>query len=953
MTPRAAAVSDVRALLLTDVVDSTALAARIGDDRMAQVWVAHDRVARDLLQVHGGREIDKTDGMLMLFDAAASALAFTRAYHHRLAALEVPLAARAGLHVGAVILRENTAADIALGAKPVEVDGLAKPTTARIMAIARGGQTLLSAEARDALLGMGLAIHSHGHWMIKGVTEPIELFEATSPGDEGTAAPMQPPEDSDKAYRVVQTAEWWLPVRDIPHNLPHQSTSFIGREADVGAARALLASTRLLTLLGMGGLGKTRLALRVAAEEIHRYPDGVWFLDLSPLRDSALVAAEAAQVMGVQAEPGRAMLQSVCAHLKNRRALIVLDNCEHLLQASAAFASAVLKAAPFVRIVASSREALHVPGEQALPLRPLPLPARDSTVTALLQSPAVQLFVERAQQHRPSFSLDAAQAPAVAELVLRLEGIPLALELAAARVRVLPVADINARLKDRYRVLTGGGSVLQARQQTLRGLVDWSYELLSADEQTLFRRLGVFIGGFDLAAAGAVCGFEPLDDDVLDLLSSLVEKSLVQFLETDDGGRYRMLETLRDYAREKLAGSGEEATTAARHCEQFFTLTKQARNGMRGAAQAEWIQRLETDLDNVRAAFTHALGGAVDPLIAMKMCNALLSFWTLRGYTSEGMVLTRAALALPAVQADAQAHAFGLYAAAALAEAQSDHAEARRLLEECLALRRPRGNAVEIAATLSTLSLARLQAGDPDAAAASEQEALQLFRDLGERAGEAIGLLHLAQIAAWQGDAAKAQPYLDQSLAIARELRHQEIEGECELLAAELAYRADDRQQAQLWCRRALSLCREAADRRGEANALRWLARCEMADDRASAQARLALALPAFRSFEMWDALVAGLEDCAELAERDGDTLLAARLLFATTRARQRMQLPPPPLERERLALLAARLQQALGVADLATACGDAPAWDIEEALRNALRGTDTQPAATVLDGRA
>ncbi len=849
-----------------------------------------------------------------------------------------------------MILRENSAVDIARGAKPVEVDGLAKPTTARIMALACGGQTLLSAEARDALHVLGLAMHSHGHWVVKGVAEPLEIFEALNATNGALNAEPQPLEDSEKAHRVVRTAEWWLPVRDIPHNLPHQATSFVGREAEIATARTMLASTRLLTLLGMGGLGKTRLALRVAAEEIHRYPDGVWFLDLSPLRDSALVAAEAAQVMGVQPEPGRATLQSVCTHLKSRHTLIVLDNCEHLLQASAAFASAVLKAAPFVRIVASSREALHVPGEQALPLRPLPLPAQDASVAALLHSPAVQLFVARAQQHRPSFSLDAAHAPAVAELVARLEGIPLALELAAARVRVLPVADINARLKDRYRVLTGGASVLQARQQTLRGLVDWSYDLLNADEQTLFRRLGVFIGGFDLAAAGAVCGFEPLDEDVLDLLSSLVEKSLVQFVEADDGGRYRMLETLRDYAREKLRESDEEATTAARHCEQFFTLTKQARNGMRGAEQAEWIQRLETDLDNVRAAFTHALGGAVDPLIAMKMCNALLAFWTLRGYTPEGMVLTRAALALPAVQADDQAHAFGLYVAATLADAQSDHAEARRLLEECLTLRRARGNAVEIAATLSTLSVARLQAGDADAAAASEQEALQTFRRLGDRSGEAIALLHLAQIAAWQGDAAKAHMHLEQSLAIARERRYLELEGECELLAAELAYRVGDGTQAQLWCRRSLSLCREAADRRGEANALRWLARCEMADNGASAQARLVLALPAFRSLEMWDALVAGIEDYAELAERRGDAVLAARLLDATTRARLRMQLPPPPLERERLALLAARLQPLAGVAEAAASSDEQP-WDIEEALRQALRSADAQavlPAAEV-----
>ncbi len=333
------------------------------------------------------------------------------------------------------------------------------------------------------------------------MAEPIELFEI---GAED--AQFAPPADAEKAHRVVWTGDWWLPVNEIPNNLPHQATSFIGRDRELEEVKSLLGTARLLSLVGMGGLGKTRLSLQIAAEQIHDFPDGVWFLDLAPISDPALIVSEAAQVLGVREEPDRPLLQTVCAHLRNRRALLILDNCEHVLQASAQMASAILKAAPHVRILASSREALHAPGEHCYPVLPLPVPRRDDGLEALARSTAVRLFVERAQQHKPAFALTEREAPAVAELVARLDGIPLAIELAAARVRALSVADINSRLQDRYKLLTGGSRVLQQRQQTLRALVDWSYELLTAEEQIVLDRLGVFVGGFDLAAAEAVCG---------------------------------------------------------------------------------------------------------------------------------------------------------------------------------------------------------------------------------------------------------------------------------------------------------------------------------------------------------------------------------------------------------------------------------------------------------------
>ena len=926
--------SAIKALLLTDVVDSTRLAERLGDSAMAEIWAEHDRASRALLDPWRGREIDKTDGMLLLFDSCADAVGYAMAYHAALAALPTPLAARVGLHVGPVILRENAADDVARGAKPLEVEGLAKPIAARVMALARGGQTLLSAAAREALGTCAHRLASHGHWRIKGVSEPIELFEVAA-----ADAPCAPPADGEKAHRVVWTGDWWLPVNEIPNNLPHQPTSFIGRDRELEEVKELLASARLLTLVGMGGLGKTRLSLQIAAEQIHDFADGVWFLDLAPISDPALVLSAAAQALGVREEPDRPLLQTLCAHLRNRRVLLILDNCEHVLQASAQMASAILRSAPRVRMLASSREALHAPGEQCYPVLPLPVPQRDDSFEALARSTAVRLFVERAQQHKPAFALTEREAPAVAELVARLEGIPLALELAAARIRALSVADINARLHERYKLLTGGSRVLQPRQQTLRALVDWSYELLTPEEQIVLDRLGVFVGGFELAAAEAVCGIAPLAaEDVLDLLQSLIEKSLVMLEERDDGARYLMLDTIREYAREKLAARDDAAAVAARHCDHYFAMAKTANKGLRGPQQADWLWRLEIELDNIRSAIAVALAERVDPLIAVKFAVALQGFWILRGYSTEGRKLVSAALALPAIQASAIAQAFALYVGAALAESQSDHAEARRMLETCLELRRGLGSEVDIAATLSTLSMARLQAGDAVDAAAGESEALEIFRRLDDRVGEAIGLLHLGQIWLHRGDEATARSYLEQGLAVAREIRHQEVEGECELVLGEAALETGDAAQACLRFKRSLTVCREAGDKRGEANALRWLGRVDLhARDLASARARLSDALRAFRAFEMRDELLGCLEDHAELADAEAKLETAVGLAAAAARSRERLGLSRSPRGEERWQALVGRLRRTLTDAPFESAWDDGERWQIDDAIAQAI----------------
>ena len=756
------------------------------------------------------------------------------------------------------------------------------------------------------------------------------------------------PGDGEKGYRVVRSGERWLPVREIPNNLPQQATSFIGRERelrrDQGAAGAVPADD-----VARDGRSRQDAALAPgAAEVMAEYPDGVWFLDLAPIRDPALVVSEAAQVLGVREEPDRPLVQTLCAHLSSQRVLLVLDNCEHLVKPSADLAHAILRAAPNVHMLASSRELLHVPGEQAFPILPLPVPRRDDDLEALARSTAVRLFVERAQSHKPSFALNEREAPAVAELVARLEGIPLALELAAARVRSLSVADINTRLKDRYKVLTGGARVLQLRQQTLRALVDWSYELLNDAERRVLNRLGVFVDGFALSAAEQVCGCDPVDpDEVVDILGSLVEKSLVTLEENDEGARYRMLETIRDYASEKLKESDEAAATEARHCDHYFAMVKEANRGLRGQEQAEWIMRLETEHDNVRSAMALALAGGVDAFVAVKFAVAMQAFWILRGYSTEGRAIVRAALALPAVQGSDLAQAWALYVGAALAETQSDHAEARRMLETCLLLRRRLGNPTEIAATLSTLSLARLQEGDAIGAMESEREALATFRQLGDRFGEAIGLLHLGQIGIYLTDDEQARTQLEQCLAIARSIKHQEVEGECELLLGEIGFEGGDLEHACLRFKRSLTVCREAGDKRGEANALRWLGKTELERGEVeSARRRLGEALRTFRAFEMWEELLGCLEDHAAVARVQGRAEPATHVSAAAATSREKLSLIRPPRVEMRWQAHLESLRATLSAPGFADAWREGQTWEVDQAIRSALSSREETVAA-------
>jgi predicted ATPase/class 3 adenylate cyclase len=902
-------------ILFTDIEGSTRL-WESEPERMSQALARHDAIARAAVEDNRGIVVKTTgDGMYAAFadpaDGLNASLTLQRSLRDPAVTSGIPLLVRCGLHLGTVERRDN------------DFFGPPVNRTARIMGAAHGGQILLSQAVVDRLgsrLPAEVTLRDLGGIRLKDLTAPEHVYQIVHP-------------------QLRQEFPALRSLETIPNNLPQQLTSFVGREREIAEAEGLLKSTRLLTLLGMGGLGKTRLSLQVAADALDDCPDGAWFVDLAPIRDPSLVQGELARTLGVQEEAGRSLMQTLCAHVRQRKLLIIFDNCEHLVSVCAELANALLRAGPEVRIIATSREALRVPGEQTYPVMPLAVPDREAGLEALAKSDAVQLFVDRARLHKPSFSLTEREAPAVAELCARLEGIPLALELAAARIRTLTVADINIRLRDRFKLLTGGGRVLLERQQTLRALVDWSYDLLDPHERLLFDRLSVFAGGFELPASEAVCGSEPLTpEDVLDLLSSLVDKSLVMAEESGDSSRYRTLETIRDYAREKLVERGELLPTATRHCDHFLTMAKAANREIRGPHQAEWTQRVEAEHDNLRAAIALSLEGHVDPVLSVKFEVGLMIFWMLRGYSTEGRKYVRASLALPAVLASDVAHAHALYVGAALANSQSDHAEAARMLEKCLVLRRGIGNPVDIAATLSTLSLVRLQAGDATSAREGEEEALGIFRELGDRVGEAIGLLHLGQIGVHVADDARAREQFEQCLVIAHDLKHYELESECERMLGEIALEAGDIPGARARFARSLEVCQGAGDKRDAATSLWWTGKADVAaGDFDSAHTRLDAALRALQAFEMNAEVLGCLEDHAFLARARGRADDATRLYAAAASQRQRLNLTRPPRDEQRWRDQLSATRRDLGDAAFDAAWSEGREWELKEAIRRTL----------------
>ena len=744
--------SAVTTFLFTDIEGSS----RLWEAQPAAMGAAlarHDAIARAVVEAHRGVLVKMTgDGLHAAFDApgdaVAAALALQQAFADPATTSGLPLRVRCGVHLGAVERRDN------------DFFGAMVNRAARIMAAAHGGQVLLSDAVAAAVadrLPPGAGLRDLGAVRLRDLASPERVHQLLHP-------------QLRREFPALRSLE------ATPNNLPQQVTSFVGRAQELADVKALLGRTRLLTLLGAGGLGKTRLSLQAAADVLDDYPDGVWLVELAPLTDPRLVPQAVAATLGVKEEQGATLVDSLRRHAAGRRSLLILDNCEHVIEAAALLATALLQSAPDLTIMASSREPLRVPGEATYPVPSLAVPDARAAATpeAVLPYAAVRLFVERATAVQPAFVLDAGNASAVAGICRRIDGIPLAIELAAARVRTLSVATLAERIGDRFRLLTGGNRTALPRQQTLRALIDWSYDLLSADERTLLARLSVFAGGWTLEDAEAVTAGGTLGADaVLDLLTGLVDKSLVA--SEAEGERYRLLDTVRQYAQERLDASGERRAVADRHLAHFLGVAEAARPELVGPRQGFWLARLDAMRENLIAAHAwcdHAGDGGERRL---RLASAMRRYLMMRGMLELGWRIAVEALARPDAQVRGRARCRALADAGHLGSWMGRYADAQRYLEESLAIARELEDSEGVALVLQPLALAALGQGDHVAARACLTEALALEEAQGNRHGVAGVINALAQIHRAQGELDVAAPLYERVLTLARGLGDREI----------------------------------------------------------------------------------------------------------------------------------------------------------------------------------
>jgi predicted ATPase/class 3 adenylate cyclase len=744
--------SGVTTFLFTDIEGSSRLWER-EPERMRSALAQHDAILRAVVERHGGEVVKMSgDGVHAAFgdpaDGVAAALQIQLDLAHVQADSDMPLRVRCGLHAGVTERRDK------------DFFGTAVNRAARIMSVGHGGQVLVSeavaALVRERLPG-SVSLRDLGSVRLRDLSQPERLYQLAHP-------------DLRQDFPALRSLE------AIPNNLPQQVTSFVGRERSLGEAGKLLRESRLLTLVGPGGIGKTRLSLQIAADAMDDYPDGVWFVELAPLSDPRLVAQAAASVLGVKEEAGRPVTEALVKFVKDRAVLLILDNCEHLLDACAELATQLLQAGPGLKIMASSREHLRVAGEATYPVPALaaPDPYQKFIHTALTDYEAARLFIDRAVAVQPAFAVSEKNAAAVAEVCHRLDGIPLAIELAASRTRALPVETIAARLNDRFRLLTRGDRTALPRQQTLRALIDWSYDLLTEHERALFRRLAVCAGGWTLEVGEAIgAGGSIASGDVLDLLTNLVEKSLV--VVDAEGGRYRLLDTVRQYALERLGESGEESAIRDRHLAYYLAFAERARPELFGASQAAWLARLDLERENLLAAHAWcdtAVGGAES---GVRLVYAVKPYCFNRGLLALGLRLTVEALRRGGAQQRNQARSRALADAGQYCSFMGRYREAREHLDESLSIAREIGDRTRIARVLQPLAMACLGERDLESARGHLEEALALAEELGDKRELAGALNALGQLHRLRFDLEIAEPLYDRAVALARELGDREV----------------------------------------------------------------------------------------------------------------------------------------------------------------------------------
>ena len=700
--------------LFTDIEGSTALLQRVGDGVYAQVLAGHHALIRSALAAQGGREIDtQGDAFFAVFSSPRRCVAAAVQMQQAMEAHAWPcgerLRVRMGVHCG-------EAARTATGLVGLEVH-----RAARVAAVAWGGQVLVSEAAaglvRDGL-PPGAALADLGVHRLKDLGRAERIFQLSVAGLQGEFPPLRS-----------------LGNPALANNLPVQLATFVGRERELSEVRALAGFSRLVTLTGAGGSGKTRLSLQVAADLLDGSGDGVWLVELAAVSDEGAVVPAISEALGVAAGRGRPVLETLVDALAPQDVLIVLDNCEHLIGACAKTADAVLRRCPKVHLMVTSREPLGIGGETVYRVPPLSLPAAgDGDLSAAKSCDAVTLFVERAKEQGAGFAVDEETGPLVASICRRLDGMPLAIELAAARLRSLSLTGLRDRLDQRFRLLTGGSRTALARQQTLRATVEWSYSLLSGAEQVVLRRLSVFAESFDLDAAEAVCGVGDVEAfDVAGLLGSLVDKSLVVAEPAGAALRYRLLETIRQFAAERLAEAGESEPAAieAAHCGHFLAMAEAAAPHLTGSSQDVWLARLDAEQGNLRRAAEHAARDPGATRQVLRFGVALRHYWIARSRDGEAAGLLLPVLERPEAAAHPELFAAALVTAAFSAR-DAGLPAAGQLAERAVELARRLGDDRLIIEALSALCAYYYFAGQPERGFPLGQEAVERARQLGD-----------------------------------------------------------------------------------------------------------------------------------------------------------------------------------------------------------------------------
>lgn len=771
--------------LFTDIEGSTRLAQQY-PDAMARLLARHDEILTRSIRSHEGHIFQNVgDAFCAAFASATDAVRAALNAQHSLHAEgwnPAPIKVRMGLHTGTVSW------DAASG----QYSGYTTLALAhRVMSAGHGGQILLSGATRELVrdfLPEESELLDLGERRLKDLLRPEHLYQLNGFGLPASFPPLKT-------------------LDSFPNNLPTQLTTFIGREKEMMEVKQELADHRLVTLTGSGGTGKTRLSLQVAADVLDQFPQGIWFVELAPLTDPEQIPQTILSAIGISEQAGRPSIELLKEYLRTKKSLIVLDNCEHLIEASARLVDTLLNAAPELKILASSREALGVRGELSYSVPSLSLPDINHlpVMEQLSQYEAVRLFIDRASLVSPHFMVDKENAPAIAQICYRLDGIPLAIELAAARVKMMSVDQISKRLDDRFRLLTGGARTALPRQQTLRALIDWSYDILSQNERLLLRRLSIFAGGWTLEAAETVCAGEGIESyEVLELLSQLVNKSLAIVIETSqpmgyarspqESSRYRMLETIRQYAREKLleAGEGEEIRNS--HFDYYLQMGEKIVPELFGPKELVWMVWLDQEWDNLRAAVEWSLETRPDAGLELVNCLGYLFLDNLN-YLTDFQNWLLQFLSHPMNSSRTARRARGLLHWAWYETASYESsARIRSKVEEAISIYKELGDRNGLAHGYLTAALATDNSRN---GSAYFEQALQLLQETQDRAWKAFGLLYFGWLIELQ-DYSRKLASLEESLVIYRELGF--ISGTIEALKqlGALAIRMQDFELAHL-----------------------------------------------------------------------------------------------------------------------------------------------------------